>query len=75
MHADATNQMQQITHDPAKVAHALRVRSVHKKTVKKRFAPSFIAFIAPRRLPGRSPSEMPKLKSEAGKSKRRRSGA
>ena len=44
MHADATNQMQQITHDPAKAAHALRVRSVHKKTVKKRFAPSFYCF-------------------------------
>jgi hypothetical protein len=74
MHADATNKIQQITHDPAKVAHALRVRGVHKKTVKKRFAPSFYCFYCRGGPLGLAFLEDPSSKIEAWKSKRTRFG-
>jgi hypothetical protein len=70
MHADATNQMQQITRGPAKVAHALRGRSVHKKTAKKRFAPSFYCFYCRGGPLGAAAVEHPSLRIEIGKSKR-----
>src|SRR4029077_20301928 len=61
--------MQQITHDLTKAAHVLRVRSFHKKTVKKRFAPSFYCFYCRSgplgaRRPGR-----PKLENRSGEIK------
>ena len=74
MHADATNRMQQTTHDLTKAAHALRVRSVHKKTVKKRFAPSFYCFFAAGDHWGLGASEDPSSKIEAQKSKCTRFG-
>jgi len=74
MHADATNRMQQITHDLTKAAHALRVRSVRQKSVKKRFAPSFYCFLLPQRTIGGSAPEDKGSKIEARKSKRTRFG-
>jgi hypothetical protein len=74
MHADATNRMRQITHDLTKAAHALRVRSVHKKTVKKRFAPSFYCFYCRSGPLGLGALDDPSSKIEARKSRRTRFG-
>jgi hypothetical protein len=74
MHADATNRMQQITHDLTQAAHALRVPSVHKKTVKKRFAPSFYCFFAGGDHWGLGALEGSSSKIEARKSKPTRFG-
>jgi hypothetical protein len=52
----------------------LRVRSVHKKTVKKRFAPSFYCFFAVGDHWGLGALEDSSSKIEARKSKRARFG-